>query len=161
MSYVTPALQPSTFATLVVRETPTGAVDGSNATFTLAGTPITGSEEVFLNGLLQTVTNDYTISGATITFVIAPLSGDTLRVCYLTSATLAASNFIVRETPTGAVDGSNATFTLAHTPVAGTEEVFLNGLLQTVTNDYTISGATITFVIAPLSGDILRVCYEI
>jgi hypothetical protein len=68
----------------VVRETPSGSVNGTNATFTLANTPVTGSEQVFLNGLLQEpgAGNDYTISGATITYLAAPLTGDRLRVTY-------------------------------------------------------------------------------
>lgn len=73
-----------------------------------------------------------------------------------------SSNFVTRETPTGTVNGSNTTFTLANTPTAGTEEVFLNGILQEpgAGNDYTISGATITYLAAPLTGDRLRVNYR-
>lgn len=73
----------------VVRETPTGAVNGANTTFTLAIAPLAGSEEVFLNGLLQEpgAGNDYTISGATITFITAPKStpapADRVRVSYV------------------------------------------------------------------------------
>jgi hypothetical protein len=68
----------------VVRETPSGSVNGTNTTFTLANTPVSGSEQVFLNGLLQEPGsgNDYTISGATITYLAAPLTGDRLRVTY-------------------------------------------------------------------------------
>jgi hypothetical protein len=75
---------------------------------------------------------------------------------------LSAANIVTRETPTGAVNGSNVTFTLANTPTAGTEEVFLNGILQEpgAGNDYTISGATITYLAAPLTGDRLRVNYR-
>lgn len=71
------------------------------------------------------------------------------------------SRVIKRETPTGSVNGVNTTFTLANTPIAGTEEVFLNGLLQDAGagNDYTISGGTITMLSAPLTGDKLRVNY--
>ncbi|MGH7975000.1 MAG: beta strand repeat-containing protein [bacterium] len=71
-------------------------------------------------------------------------------------------NFVTREVPTGAINGSNVTFTLAHTPVVGSEEIFLNGLLQNAGagNDYTISGATITFTTAPLTGDVLLVTYR-
>jgi hypothetical protein len=74
---------------------------------------------------------------------------------------MAPANFIVRETPTGAVNSSNTTFTLANTPIAGTEQVFLNGLLQEpgAGNDYTISGVTITYLTAPVTGDRLRVTY--
>jgi hypothetical protein len=61
-----------------------------------------------------------------------------------------------RETPSGSVNGSNPTFTLAHTPVSGTEVLTYNGIEQTGGGvDYTISGATITFVTAPLSGQLL------
>jgi len=70
---------------LVVRETPTGLVNGSNPTFTIANTPITGKEEVYLNGILQDpgAGNDYTIAGATITMLTTPLTGEKIRVNYI------------------------------------------------------------------------------
>jgi hypothetical protein len=72
-----------------------------------------------------------------------------------------ANHFITREVPSGAIDGSNVTFTLAHTPIVGTECVFLNGLLQNAGgNDYTISGAVITFVLAPETGSVILVNYQ-
>jgi hypothetical protein len=75
---------------------------------------------------------------------------------------LTAANIVTRETPTGLVNGANTTFTLAATPTAGTEEVFLNGILQEpgAGNDYTISGATITYLTAPATGDRIRVNYR-
>lgn len=70
----------------ITREVPSGTINGVNAVFTLAFTPIVGSEMVFLNGLLQNVGsgNDYTISGGTITFEAAaiPETGSTLLVTY-------------------------------------------------------------------------------
>lgn len=77
------------------------------------------------------------------------------------SSGLTTSNFVVRETPSGSINGSNTTFTLANTPTSGTEQVFLNGILQDpgAGNDYTISGATITYLTAPVSGDKLRCTY--
>lgn len=76
-------------------------------------------------------------------------------------AVLTAANFVKRETPSGTINGTNTTFTLANTPITGMEEVFLNGVLQDVggTNDYTISAATITFTSAPITGDKIRVNY--
>jgi hypothetical protein len=75
--------------------------------------------------------------------------------------TLTPTNFVTRETPSGTVNGSNVTFTLANTPTAGTEHVYLNGLLQEpgAGNDYTISGAAITYLTAPLANDKIRVSY--
>lgn len=56
-------------------------------------------------------------------------------------------------------NGSNVTFSLASTPVAGTEIVYLNGLRlkRGAGDDYQISGATITMNDAPLTGDVLLV----
>lgn len=71
-------------STFVDRETPSGTVNGSNTAFTLANTPTSGSEHVYLNGLLQEpgAGNDYTISGAAITYLTAPLTGDKIRISY-------------------------------------------------------------------------------
>lgn len=76
-------------------------------------------------------------------------------------AAIGGGTKVTRETPTGTINGSNVTFTLSHTPVSGTEEVFLNGILQEPGsgNDYTISSGTITYLTAPVSGDRLRVSY--
>lgn len=78
------------------------------------------------------------------------------------SVTNPVPNFVTRETPSGAVDGTNTTFTLANTPTAGSEMGFLNGLLQEpgAGNDYTISGATVTMLTAPATGDRLRFTYR-
>jgi hypothetical protein len=71
---------------VVTREIPSGSINGSNAVFTLANSPVAGSEQVYLNGLLQDpgAGNSYTISGGTITFASAPLTGDEIHVSYAT-----------------------------------------------------------------------------
>lgn len=78
------------------------------------------------------------------------------------SVTTPTPNFVTRETPSGAVDSSNTTYTLANTPTAGSEMVYLNGILQEpgAGNDYTISAGTITYLTAPVTGDRIRVSYR-
>jgi hypothetical protein len=73
-----------TYDKLVVRETPVGVVDGTNAVFTLANTPYAGTESVFVNGLLQEpgAGNDYELVGKDITLTAAPLTGDRVKVSY-------------------------------------------------------------------------------
>ena len=68
----------------VDKEIPSGSINGSNTAFTLANTPTSGSEHVYLNGMLQEsgAGNDYTISGASITMLSAPLTGEKLRISY-------------------------------------------------------------------------------
>lgn len=79
-----------------------------------------------------------------------------------TTAGLSSSNFVDKETPSGSINGSNTAFSLANTPVSGSEHVYLNGILQDVGagNDYTISGANITMTTAPLTGEKLKVSYR-
>lgn len=74
---------------------------------------------------------------------------------------LQSADWLFSETPSGTVNGSNATFTLASAPVASKVLVFRNGLLQIEGGgeDYTISGTTITFVVAPGVGSKMRVVY--
>lgn len=94
-------------------------------------------------------------------------AGGTLNTTAITfinpiTAGLNSSNFVTKEIPSGSINSSNVTFTLANTPTAGTEEVFLNGVLQEsgAGNDYTITGAVITYLTAPLTGEKLRVSYR-
>lgn len=69
------------------------------------------------------------------------------------------TSYVVREIPSGSVNGSNRVFTLANTPIATTEMVFLNGVLQNPITDYTISNAVITLVTAPNTNEKIRVTY--
>jgi hypothetical protein len=70
---------------------------------------------------------------------------------------LTSSNFVFNE----ALAGTGATRTLVNPPTAGTQQVYKNGLLLTpgVGKDYTISGAVITFAVAPKSSDKLLAHY--
>ncbi len=64
-------------------ETPTGTVNSSNKIFTVAKAPNpTGSLKVFVNGMRMKITEDYTLSGITITFTTAPPTGSILLVDY-------------------------------------------------------------------------------
>lgn len=73
----------------------------------------------------------------------------------------ANSSFRDKETPTGAVNGVNVTFTLAFTPVLGSEHIYKNGVLQL--EGYVMAGAVITFDTAPTTTpvpDKIRVSYR-
>lgn len=65
--------------TLVVA-TPTGTIDGVNKDFTISQIPTTNYTLLwFWNGQFLTYTDDFTVSGTTVTMVAAPATGDTLR----------------------------------------------------------------------------------
>jgi hypothetical protein len=63
---------------------------------------------------------------------------------------LAASNFVFDEVPSGTINGTNVTFTLAFTPATGSVRLYKNGQRLKLTTDYTISGGTITYVVPPV-----------
>ena len=70
--------------------------------------------------------------------------------------------FVENETPTGSINGSNTTFTLAGNPNPdGSLEVFVNGQKMAVTEDYTLSTDTLTTLVAYPTGVILRVNYRV
>jgi hypothetical protein len=65
-------------------------------------------------------------------------------------------NFVDEETPSGTVNGSNATFTLANAPTPATSlHLYLNGVRLRQGTDYTLSVATITYAAGsiPQTGD--------
>lgn len=72
-----------------------------------------------------------------------------------------ASNVVTRETPSGLLDGSNAVFVLSSTPLAGTEHVYVSGLLMDpgASNDYVLTGNTITLAFNLNETDKIRVSY--
>lgn len=73
---------------------------------------------------------------------------------------ISVPTFVDDETPTGSINDSNTVFTIANTPTSGSLKVFLNGARQRVTEDYTLSGTTITFINPPPTGSILLVDYR-
>ena len=71
-------------------------------------------------------------------------------------------SFADGEIPTGTINGSNRTFTLANTPTAGSLHLYQNGVRLRPTTDYTLSDATITIAVAatPQTGDWLYADYR-
>lgn len=71
------------------------------------------------------------------------------------------SSFSDAEIPNGSINGSNVTFTLAHTLALGCNPlVILQGQIQQNEGDFTASGNTLTFTSAPQVGMWLLVWYR-
>ena len=71
------------------------------------------------------------------------------------------SKFIDDETPSGTVNGITTAFTITNAPnPSGSLKVYVNGMRIRITEDYTFSGKTITFLTAPPTGSILLVDYR-
>lgn len=65
-------------------------------------------------------------------------------------------HFVESATPVGTVNGTNKIFTVEKAPNPTTSlKMYVNGQRMKITEDYTLSGVTATFVTAPLTGSIL------
>ena len=120
--------------------------DASTVNFT-ASKDVTDENvtQVYIDGVYQSKDN-YTTSGTTITFSTAPPSGSAIEVVHFTAAeysTLNSNQF------TGT--GSQTDFTLTQGVTADSSFVFIQGVYQEK-DTYSISGTTLSFTTAPLSG---------
>jgi hypothetical protein len=109
---------------------------------------------------------DFTIATATITMTTAPATGTVLLADYeVASSTfdIGVNNFITNEVPAGLVNSSNAAFTTASSFIAGTLQVYINGVKQLRTTHYSETvPASGTFAMsdAPITGDVIEVAYQ-
>lgn len=158
-----------TALTFVRNEVPSGLVNGSNVNYTTASAYTSGSLQVYLNGQrLKGGGEDYTEVAGGFTMVVPPVTGDILLVDYAFNSGLFATgsaSFVINETPSGTVNGSNTIFTTLFPYTANTLQVFRDGqlMLPGAGNDYveTTPGSGIfTFVTAPVSGSQIQVHYQ-
>ena len=144
----------------------TGTLANQSANIVFAG-PSTGSataptfRSLVTADLPTTSVTPGTYTNATVTF---DATGRATSASNGSGGGLTASNFVYSETPSGTINGSNVTFTLANTPTSGTVRLYENGQRLTqgaLPADYTISGNTITFNtgLAPTSGSVLQSDY--
>ncbi len=122
----------------------TATGDGSTATTTISAGRAVNDVIVTVNGLIFVPTTDYTISGTTLTFAAAPGAGNKISIRYLP---LSGSATYTNTAATG--DGSTVGFTIASGRTVNDLITTVNGVLMTPTDDYSVSGTTLTFVTAP------------
>lgn len=134
----------------------------SSTIFSGAGTGLTGTASSLTAGTVTTNANltgmVTSVGNATTIVTNANLTGDVTSVGNATTLARYFRTAIV----SGTQDATNKVFTIGTAVMAGSEQVFLNGQLLTSggTNDYLISGITITFQAAfsaPTSTDVIRV----
>jgi hypothetical protein len=107
----------------------TAWASATSGTFTVAGD--TGTSQIISHG------DTLTIKGATSSGVLVTASA---------TDTLSISLREVKESFSPLT--SATTVTLSQTPIVATLDIYRNGDLQELTTDYTVSGVTVTFVVA-------------
>lgn len=151
----------------------TGTQDGSNRRFTLPLTLMSGTEPVIYheNTRLEPVTGspgatEYYREDSNILLGTAPESTETVVVDMHVPR---PPNPVLDEIPDGDKDGSNTTFTLAHEPLAPSDIALYLGSTRMeflvagtpTTNQFTVSGKTLTLGQAPAADDELRADYSV
>ncbi|NBU16565.1 MAG: hypothetical protein EBS48_06050 [Actinobacteria bacterium] len=131
-----------------------GDTDGINMVFELSNAPDPISSLMFyVNGVLQKqgYDEDYSLVGSTVGMTYSPGEGSSVTATYTYTVSSAAGASITwMETPIGATDGINQTFTLAHVPVPSTALMFhYNGVLQRPGLDYVLAGNVVTMNFVP------------
>ena len=125
--------------------------NNTNTQFTLGSSLASNSYAlIFLNGVAQVPTADYGVSGATLTFTVAPTSTDNINIVGINAAdNLMATTF------TG--NGSATNFTLTDPSTTNKTFVYLNGVVQRPTTDFFVTNKTLTFITAPANNDVITV----
>jgi len=136
--------------------------DGSTAAFTMTETPPAGNSIlVMVDGIVQKITSNYTVSGTTLTFTTAPDTSAEIEVKHL------GIRGVIRRGPDFQIDnltgdGSTTAFTLTNSGVtANNAFVYYNGVCLKPSTDYGISGTTITFTFAPVNASEIMVRYQL
>jgi hypothetical protein len=132
----------TTLSTTLTYSSGTATGNGSTTAFTISSGRSVNDVLVFVNGFQLTPTTDYTISGTTLTFQTAPANNAEITYRYLPlGGAYTSANF------TG--NGSATTITIDAGRAVADVLVVVNGLTLVPTDDYTISGTTLTFATAP------------
>jgi len=125
--------------------------DGSTTGFTVTSGADVENVLVFLNGVYQRPTTDYTVSSTTLTFGTAPVNGENIFIKELVEGQNTFNVNPVVRAYTG--DGSTTGFAVSASKTVNQFLVFLNGVFQRPTTDFSYSGTTLTFGTAPSNGD--------
>jgi hypothetical protein len=145
-------------------------VTPDNSTIELSASNGTGTVRVKDLGIVNGKIANDTIAEVKLDIHNAPTDGyylqyDTtngMQWTDVTSSGVTESDYKL-ENESAACNGSTTVFTLDNTPISNSLQVYLNGLLQEKGSgkDYTHSGTTVTFSIAPFTNDILLIHYTV
>lgn len=126
---------------------------GSQTDFTLTQEVDVDKAFVFIQGVYQEKST-YSITGTTLSFTTAPLSGYTIEVITIGAVSVFSDTLYV-DTFTGT--GSQVDYTLSTAPASvNAIDVYLNGLYQNKST-FSLSGSTLTFSTAPTNGTAIEV----
>ena len=127
--------------------------NGSNTTFGLSDYASATDLLVTIDGIIQTPTTNYTVSGLNLTFDTPPPAGAVIEVRTFGSY-VNQQGFTNQFT----ASGYTSTFTLNGTPIsANNVMVSVNGVIKTPFTDFTLNGTTLSFNSTPALNSVISV----
>jgi hypothetical protein len=126
--------------------------NGTTANYTVTNGTTVDGVIVTENGVVQTPTTDYTISGNTLTFVTAPVAGTAIGIREIPASSVGGTAVYSRSSAVATAGQTN--FAVAYT--AGYLQVYLNGVLLNATDYVATTGATVVLDEAAAAGDLLE-----
>jgi len=148
----------------VVQQPNTGySISGGGTSIVFSAAPTTG-ETIFIlflglirdvgsflnSGIITTQTSEATVADGD-EILIYDTSASALR--RMTKANFSPTVTLSYVNRTGTGDGSTTGFTVTSGCAVSDVLVFINGVAQAATSDYTVSGTTLTFGTAPIAGE--------
>ena len=130
--------------------------DGSNTVFTLTYPSATSKTFVYIDGVSQIPGLDYTVSGTTLTFNNAPLSNTVVEARTVSNFFVSGSNVASIKSNTHIANGACTEFLLASNSTTLGTFVFVDGVVQVPTTDYTVANNLVTFTNPPEANGVIE-----
>jgi len=138
------------------QETPSGAVNGTNTTFTLSQAPINGQSVLVMVDDLVLSQGEWSIIGQSISLATAPVAGQSVFCWYVTNGGGGAATLPIyaeQEVLSTGANGSQTSFPMSGNPInQNTCFIFLNGQYVEPSNYSILSGggsSSVVFNSAP------------
>jgi len=132
------------------------SANGVQNVFTLTKSTSTDKAFVYISGVAQVPQVDYQVAGKTLTFNTAPLNGTTVEVRSIIDVQLVNVSSFKSDTFTA--NGAQTVYQLSGTPYSQNGVfVFVDGVTQVPSIDYSVTNDILTFTAPPESNGIIEV----
>ena len=129
--------------------------NGNSNTFTLTESSSTTRTFVYIDGVSQRPTTDYTVTGKTLTFTTPPLANTNVEVRTLSTVAIGNVSSIQSDVFTGT--GACTSYTLGKSTITRGAFVFVDGVVQVPTTDYTVNNNVVNFTSPPEANAVIEI----
>jgi hypothetical protein len=130
--------------------------NGVTTQFTLPYPSATTKTLVYIDGVSQVPLTDFNVNGSTLTFTNPPLSNTVIEVRSISNFFVSAGNVATIKSNTHIASGACTEFLLSSNSTTLGTFVFVDGVVQVPTVDYTVANNLITFTNPPEANGVIE-----